>query len=774
MKPILFSVLILALSACGGGGGSTSGPAPTPIPPPDTDSRSLLLPPGSEAAFVAEIKSGLEQWAGVSGDADLIDQILRLDVVVPVQTDALMTAVAAPKSARAFTQTNVLVAGVDEIDHVRYDGELMYIANQDRIQIVRPDAAGSVPVSTLRVPGNDFSWSEGLYLYQSGAASLLANVRSNAGTYWYANWFAPWSWSGKTRIDIVNTDTAATPRLSSQLVIDGNYVNSRRVGKTLYLVTRFTPVVKDLIANPNTAADRDANRTRIARIAIRDVLPRLTFADGTSRPLVTTAECFVPNRKSGDTIRYPTITTVTAIDLTAPSNFASLCMPEGVYGMHVSRNAIYLAAYQSAANARFYDETIIHKLGIQGGAPTYEGSGRVPGTFWGDPAFLMGERAGNLTAVTTVRDAIGGTSHRLTILRQSANPFELEVAGQIPNPQRTAAIGKPGEQIYASRITGNRAFIVTFAQIDPVYIVDLTDPTDPFVAGELEIPGFSSYLHPVTDNLLLGVGKDAVTEEGTTWFQGVNLRLFDVSSAADIKLLANYSFGKRGTDTAVLWDAHAFTIQDLGDTARITIPMRIAGEHVAATGYPGTYYPWTETALYLFDLNEIDQSLQPAGKVVAEDASSGERFQPGCCAWSDRSFIHGDTVAYLSKSRLITTTWNAPTVKTSLFLPTVFGNAEDTTSTTESRNGLVVWLLDRTTGNSVRCGTARAIDGDFSALLATGCSGEEDRGLFERAGSYAVEVDVPGYRPWRGEDVRVQGNQFHVDTTFLNVYLTPE
>jgi hypothetical protein len=80
MKPILFSVLILALSACGGGGGSTAGPAPTPIPPPDTDSRSLLLPPGSEAAFVAEIKSGLEQWAGVSGDADLIDQILRLDV----------------------------------------------------------------------------------------------------------------------------------------------------------------------------------------------------------------------------------------------------------------------------------------------------------------------------------------------------------------------------------------------------------------------------------------------------------------------------------------------------------------------------------------------------------------------------------------------------------------------------------------------------------------------------------------------------------------------
>jgi uncharacterized secreted protein with C-terminal beta-propeller domain len=119
---------------------------------------------------------------------------------------------------------------------------------------------------------------------------------------------------------------------------------------------------------------------------------------------------------------------------------------------------------------------------------------------------------------------------------------------------RVGGLGR-GEQIYAVRFIGDIGYVVTFRQVDPLYIVDLSDPADPRVAGELKIPGYSAYLHPVGDGLLLGIGQDADSSGRTT---GLQASLFDVSDPANPVRIDSEGFGT-GATSEVEYDHHAFS-----------------------------------------------------------------------------------------------------------------------------------------------------------------------------------------------------------------------
>ena len=108
------------------------------------------------------------------------------------------------------------------------------------------------------------------------------------------------------------------------------------------------------------------------------------------------------------------------------------------------------------------------------------------------------------------------------------------------------------EQIYSVRFLGDVGYVVTFRQTDPFFTIDLSDPTDPVVRGELKIPGYSAYLHPVDDGLLLGVGQDA-TDEGQVL--GTQLSLFDVSDPQDPQRIDTLQIGGY---SEVEWDHKAF------------------------------------------------------------------------------------------------------------------------------------------------------------------------------------------------------------------------
>ena len=177
--------------------------------------------------------------------------------------------------------------------------------------------------------------------------------------------------------------------------------------------------------------------------------------------------------------------------------------------------------------------TQIHQFGFEGDHANYVASGEVTGFIngqWG-----MSEFEGALRVVST--NSFGGwwdgdSVSQVTVLRPTGG--ELKQIGQV------GGLGKT-EQVRSVRFIGDTGYVVTFRQTDPLYVIDLSDPTDPVVAGELKILGYSAYLHPVGDGLLLGIGQDA-TDAGLTI--GTQVSLFDVSDSSDPRKIDGITFGQ--------------------------------------------------------------------------------------------------------------------------------------------------------------------------------------------------------------------------------------
>jgi hypothetical protein len=189
--------------------------------------------------------------------------------------------------------------------------------------------------------------------------------------------------------------------------------------------------------------------------------------------------------------------------------------------------------------------TLIHQFQLGPGTEaSYVASGEVAGRLLNQ--FAMSEFNGDLRVATTT-DNWGnfGDQSESTVFVLRPNGTDLEQIGSV------GGLGK-GEQIYSVRFIDDVGYVVTFRQIDPLYVIDLSDPTNPVLDGELKIPGYSAYLHPVGDGLLLGVGQDATQDGRTT---GTQLSLFDVSNPADPQRISTLAIGGQ---SEAEWDHKAF------------------------------------------------------------------------------------------------------------------------------------------------------------------------------------------------------------------------
>ncbi len=201
----------------------------------------------------------------------------------------------------------------------------------------------------------------------------------------------------------------------------------------------------------------------------------------------------------------------------------------------------------------------IHKFELEPAKSEYVASGQVPGYLLSQ--WAMSEHDGDLRVASTDQDGWDtSTSHSMvTVLRQEGN--DLEQVGQVDG------LGQ-GEEIFAVRFMGDRGYIVTFRQIDPLYTLNLSDPTSPTVMGELKINGYSAYLHPVGENLLLGVGRDG-DEEGAVF--GTQLSLFDVSDLGNPVRLHATDLGSDWGSSEVEFDHKAFLYWQPTQTAVIPV-----------------------------------------------------------------------------------------------------------------------------------------------------------------------------------------------------------
>ena len=482
----------------------------------------------------------------------------------PVEEGATTT-MAAEGAARAVGQdtdhstTNVQVLGVDEPDMVKTDGARIVVLSEGMLIVA--DVTGPEPVVTGRLEVGDlmvqsmFLTGDTVLLFGSSWMPVVPLEQRDA-------MIAPVP--GSPTVQLIEVDIAGDPEVVRTMTIDGAFVSARMVGDTVRLVLSSAPVGFEWSypAGSGLQAEREAveeNREIIRNSSVDNWIPFYVVADANGEVTAegTLFECeraTHPEDFSGlDMLSVVTIDAGSGLDVVDATGL--LATGDTVYA---SAESLYVATqnWQSWEWARTGIEddrpeevsTEIHKFDISTTeAATYRATGRVPGYLLNQ--FAMDENDGLLRVASTTSPPWWGSGFdsesRVTVFEEGGG--ELVEIGMVDG------LGE-GEQIYSVRFIDEVAYVVTFRQTDPLYTIDLTDPTRPRVVGELKILGYSAYLHPVGDGLLMGIGQDA-TETGQV--QGTQVSVFDVRDPANPTKVDQFTLSQ-GSSSQVEYDHHAF------------------------------------------------------------------------------------------------------------------------------------------------------------------------------------------------------------------------
>lgn len=639
-----FFLVLLTIAGCGG----SSNPVP-----PDVGPVGLLSPVSDAATLEASIKSGFTAMSSTEQLAFAAD-----------------VAAGAGVTQNTFTGTYTQELNVDEFDAVRYDGDHLYVAprryynccyildatSQDgatntgtdpqrsiRILSTDPDNGAAQQVAEIALE-DDIS-VQGMYLANDRMFALTGqSIYGSYGMLWAD--IAIWA-PERLGYRVYDVSDVSNPRLEVDATIDGIFVESRRIGNTVYIVSRYTPHIEGLHYYVSTPEQQAQNQQILSTVTLDDLMPTIEV-NGQTRSLVAPDKCYMSTTDDG--VGSPVITSITAIPVDDPTAFSTTCYNENAYGVYVSENALFFTEYRPDTPAS-RDTTRIHKFALAGSNVSYRGSADIEGSVWrgGQADFRMSESSGYLRVLASQfdRNSADFVDHKLYVLAESASSPDLEIVSTLPNEQRPDEIGKPNEALYGVRFLDDRAYAVTFLQIDPLYAIDLSDPADPYIAGELEITGFSDFLHPVSDDLLLGLGTG---NNG-----GIKLELFDVADLAQPLSRGSATLGGRGSYSEALYDRHAFTYQaNAGGVDRFTIPANLYNQDGS--------YNFLGSALHLFEIRDKNTpsvaSLNSVGSIAPPDSGATIPY----FADRNRAFIHNDTVYYIRDEVVWAASWLSPTI----------------------------------------------------------------------------------------------------------------
>ncbi|MEW7990332.1 MAG: beta-propeller domain-containing protein [Candidatus Thiodiazotropha sp.] len=435
--------------------------------------------------------------------------------------------------------TNNQVVGVDEADFVKTSGDHTYILSGGNLVILQTwPAVQSQELSRTEIDGypralffdDDVVWvvsdlTPAIYpLYD---VSLAADIAPRIGQM--------------TKVSLFDVADPGQPSLIRETVFESRYVDARRIDQQVYLIVTAQLDLNPVLDDP-TSVDID------------DLLPILSDnRDPATNSLPTTApicECEAIYRP--DIANGTGTLTILGFDLANPQAEISSQTILGNSGMvYANEDHLYIASVEDmywlwlpVMEGEAYPKpgTTIHKFSLQS-TPRYLASGRVDGHLINQ--FAMDEYQGLLRVVTTEQAwwLRADPENRLYIMEQTA--------GELLPRTKLESLGKPGESLFAVRFDGERGYLVTFEQIDPLITLDLSDADNPSVAGELEVPGFSTYLHPIEGDMILAVGIDT-----DTW--GIKLSLFDIGDFSAPALMSEHLIGA-GSYTEAAYDHHAFT-----------------------------------------------------------------------------------------------------------------------------------------------------------------------------------------------------------------------
>ncbi len=543
---------------------------------------------GSCADVAQRLADQASKWYG--GGWGWPGPIFPIDDTLRVETTAAVGNGAAGDAAPTFSSTNTQEQGVDEADIVKTDGQFIYVLRDGELIIV-----DSLPVEDAHVVSRTTIEGYGVDMFVRGnrvmifssvwvedpptdpgdeeepidpiddinAGSRLAVDIAIASLWWPTGTL-------NVKVTVLDISDRAAPELIHESYLEGSYIQSRAIGGQVYVILDNTPRAPFFLA-PIVLRKRDPNGWAAAQQLIDDLaaadpesyLPRFRSRDLTDQGWVEQTgnlliDCSSLYKMPDDD--FLNMTSVLSFDMDAdqiggPADSATVF--GNVYTVYASTDNIYLVGQEWSETG---DTATIHKLAL-GADITWQASGEVPGQVLNQ--FSLDEHGDQFRIATTENDWSDGRNHtenHLFVMTQQGDT--LNVVGDVSMA--------PDERIFSARFFDDHAFVVTFRQIDPLFAIDLTDPRDPQIMGELKVTGFSSYLHPVGDDHLLAIGRDA-DENGRV--NGLQVSLFDVSDLNNPSLVDSYLITPEGgwSWSAAEWDHHAFAY--FAESGVLSVPV---------------------------------------------------------------------------------------------------------------------------------------------------------------------------------------------------------
>lgn len=403
---------------------------------------------------------------------------------------------AADSASPDFSDTNVQVEGVDEGDIVKTDGRYIYRLSEDRgrIQIVEA-ADGALKKMGMVSDTSTATISKSVQEFYVDGDTLLVIRQAHlpyeisADEYVVACYAYPRK--SVTYLETYDISDKENPKLAGTVTQDGTYKSSRKTGDYLYLFTGYYASELGSIRETET------------------------YVPQVNKKVIPYDDIYIPEH-----VKSPGYLVITATDIRKPKTPVSskAVLAEGDC-FYVSPENIYIGTTKYDGKASQYNYTELMKLSYKNGKVAFRAHANIDGSL--NNQFSLDEHQGYLRMVTTLSYNQGKTTNSLIVLDQ-----DLKKTAEITDLA-------PGEQIYSARFMGDTGYFVTFRNIDPLFSVDLSDPADPKILGELKITGFSEYLHSWSEDLLFGIGREMDPNSGV--YKGLKLSMFDVSDLTDVK-----------------------------------------------------------------------------------------------------------------------------------------------------------------------------------------------------------------------------------------------
>lgn len=565
-------------------------------------------------------------------NGDLVEGPRATDATVPgtltMSSEGSNSAPAVP----AHSGTNNQVSGVDELDTVKNDGRYVYTANGDKLVILKAyPAADAGVVSTITVDGTIIG------VFVRGDKLAIFGQAIQYGYYGDMSLrsasFKPYWGSSNTTIWFVDVADRTDPILRNKVTVEGSYIGARMIGDFVYLVGSQSI--------PYCAEDFE--------------LPNLTMGD---QPVTMAATSIYHS----DVMDYGhSFTNIAGFDISRDgkdSVFESFLL--GTTGtIYVSSRAIFLTSHVYSGE----EQTVVHRVNIDEGSIVYEATGEVPGHVLNQ--FSMDEFNGyfrvatqkwnyevGILTTTTVRPSTS-VSATSTVSGPSSGVYVLDSGLNLVG--KVEGLGA-GETFHSARFMGDRAYLVTFKKIDPFFVVDLNDPRDPRVLGELKITGYSDYLHPFDENYVIGIGKETDDQGSFAWYQGAKVALFDVSDPANPREAGTWVIGDRGTESPVLSEHKAL----LFDRERSLLVMPVTVAKLSGYNEPWAWGDPVWQGAYVFTVNPEDGVMFRGGITHLENGEvpssycyyGGHYESTNCNRQVSRSLFIGEVLYTLSPTMM--------------------------------------------------------------------------------------------------------------------------